>query len=78
MTKACKIFITIYLLLLLVALVSFFGILIATIWGANVFVEAPEWLVLYWRVLGTSIVVGVLPFIFSLAYTREDTPPHSS
>lgn len=47
---------------------------IATIWGANVFVEAPEWVVLYWRVLGTSIVVGVLPFIFSLAYTWEDTP----
>ena len=78
MKKTCKILIITYLSLLLVTLLSFFGMLIATIWGANVFVDAPEWLVLYWRVLGTSIVVGVLPFIFSLAYTWEDTPSHSS
>lgn len=59
-----------YISLLFVSAVSLLGMIVAAVWGVPVFTAPSPWLLSYLKVLRAAMVVGVVPILAGMVFTR--------
>ena len=59
-----------YISLLFVSAVSLLGMIVAAVWGVPVFTAPSPWLLSYLKVLRAAMVIGVVPILAGMVFTR--------
>ena len=63
-------YLILYVSLLFVSVVSLLGMIVAAVWGVPVFTAPSPWFVTYLKVLRAAMVVGVVPILAGMVFTR--------
>lgn len=59
-----------YISLLFVAVLSLFGMIVASIWGVPVFTAPSPWFLTYLKVMLAAMVVDVVPILAGMVFAR--------
>lgn len=68
--KIVGFYLILYISLLFVSAVSLLGIIVATVWGVPVFIAPSPWFLTYLKVMLAAMVVGVVPILAGMVFTR--------
>lgn len=63
-------YLILYISLLFVSAVSLFGMIVAAVWGVPVFTAPSPWFLTYLKVMLAAMVVGVVPILAGMVFTR--------
>ena len=63
-------YLILYISLLFVSAVSLFGMIVATVWGVPVFTAPSPWFLTYLKVMLAALVIGVVPILAGMVFTR--------
>lgn len=68
--KIVGFYLILYISLLFVSAVSLFGMIVAAVWGVPVFMAPSPWFLTYLKVMLAAMVVGVVPILAGMVFTR--------
>ena len=68
--KIVGFYLILYISLLFVSAVSLLGMIVAAVWGVSVFTAPSPWFLTCLKVMLTAMVVGVVPILAGMVFTR--------
>jgi hypothetical protein len=68
--KIVGFYLILYISLLFVSAVSLLWIIVATVWGVPVFTAPSPWFLTYLKVMLAALVIGVVPILAGMVFTR--------